>query len=51
MRWFDSITDSKDMNLSKVWERVKDREPGELQFIGCQRTGQDLATERQQVIN
>ena len=25
MRWLDSITDSTDMNLSKFWERVKDR--------------------------
>ena len=25
MRWFDSITDSVDMNLSKLWEMVKNR--------------------------
>ena len=24
-RWLDSITDSTDMNLNKVWEMVKDR--------------------------
>ena len=26
MRWLDSMTDSMDMRLSKVQERVKDRE-------------------------
>ena len=26
MKWLDGITDSRDMNLSSLWEIVKDRE-------------------------
>ena len=44
MRRFDSITDSMDMNLSKLQEIVKDRGPGVLQSMGSQRAGHDLVT-------
>ena len=37
MRWLDSITDSMEMNLSKNWETVKNREvfwaPKSLQMV------------------
>ena len=34
MRWLDSITDSADMKLSKLWEIVKDREAWHVEVNG-----------------
>ena len=39
MKWLDSITDSVDMNLNKLWEMVKDREAWHAAVHGLTKSG------------
>ena len=44
MRWLGGITDTMVMNLSKLGETVKDREPGMLQSMMCAKSLQSCPT-------
>ena len=47
MRWLDSIRDLRDINLSKLWEIVEDREAWHAAVHGVTKR-HNLATEQQQ---
>ena len=47
--WLDSITNSLDVNLNKLWETWRIGKPGVLQSMGSHRVGYNLGTEQQQL--
>ena len=47
-RWLDSITNSIDMNMSKLWKIAEDRRTRHAAVHGNKSVGHDLETEQEQ---
>ena len=47
MRWWDGVTDAMDMNLSELWEIVKDRGDWCAAVHGVAKSRTQLTTEKQ----
>ena len=43
MRWLDGITDSMDMNFSRLWEMVRDREAWRAAVYGITKSQSGLS--------
>ena len=50
MKWLDSITDSMDMNLSKLQEIVKGREAWRAAVYGISKSQTWLSDKQQQIV-
>ena len=51
VRWLNAITNSMDMNLSRLWEVVKDRETWDSAFHGVAELDTGWVTEQQHGLN